>query len=931
MKKILLMLALMLPCLGAWAQETETFVTPEAGKYYIIKGTHSTNPWLTATVENGGIDVATDRNSAGIYLKTTNGLLAVATGKYIGTGGNGSQISLVASEAQVTIEEIQNDTKVYIKTGGRYLYNNQSDYTREAGNLTAASADAPKWGFIEVTEGEYTINTSTGAFRGSGNDRSVWKYTRTLINPVELTLTSDANNMNSHDGLIQLHSGSNVSSTYTLTVPEGYTIISYSFDYAFGNSGTDVKKFVIGAEEYPVTAENQTLTVENINANSTQFVLSGNNQPVKMSNFIVKIQHPASEIIAQMKEVVIAEVESNSAKLKNALGYYSYTVNGEKVYDANNVKAAVNEAENAEDVITIKHSFALNTPQVGKYYRIKAYGSGKYLDAVNRYSGNQMGMKTEAERDFLGSIFLLDEGNRLKNLATETYIKDTYNIGADKNGANTWTFEASPRTLGCLLVKSNSNSPFLHDNNGAADRCSSDAGHATHDFVLEEVVLVNYILTDNAGNTYTAENVEGTIGVDPVFTGIPVVTLPNDPTKKLDGYLLENGSWTGNTFTATITFPFIVSSASQSNPMLIGQAFDSDKKMWTAVGGKVNAVDGIPSLGASQWMIYPSLNGTEFTFKIKSVSTEKYVTATTEGVTLTTVGTNFKCGRTDANGKSAFVWTCTNGDETLYVTLGSDDNNTPLGMTTDVANAGEKAFVAFQEFKSFKVTIGSAGYTTLYAPFMALTNDMQNNYQNLKDNNEVEIYTISDKATYNEATEQNMVHLTKMTSYIPQNGAAILKGNGTYVFTKLSQEMYETYLYDAEVEADWNANFLKGSSVNTLVGEASYVLSAPKDEVGLYQALMNMNAGGEKVGEENGGTHFLCNAGKAYILAEDLGIDKATGAVRFNFGGETTAIESVLNNGVDANAPIYDLSGRRVVNAVKGGIYIQNGKKFIVK
>ena len=42
-----------------------------------------------------------------------------------------------------------------------------------------------------------------------------------------------------------------------------------------------------------------------------------------------------------------------------------------------------------------------------------------------------------------------------------------------------------------------------------------------------------------------------------------------------------------------------------------------------------------------------------------------------------------------------------------------------------------------------------------------------------------------------------------------------------------------------------------------------------------------------------------------------------------------TAIESVINN--NANAPIYDLSGRRVNNAVKGGIYIQNGKKFIVK
>lgn len=51
-------------------------------------------------------------------------------------------------------------------------------------------------------------------------------------------------------------------------------------------------------------------------------------------------------------------------------------------------------------------------------------------------------------------------------------------------------------------------------------------------------------------------------------------------------------------------------------------------------------------------------------------------------------------------------------------------------------------------------------------------------------------------------------------------------------------------------------------------------------------------------------------------------------SVRLNFGG-TTAIDSVETE-FDSNAPIFDLSGRRVNAAVKG-IYIQNGKKFVVK
>jgi hypothetical protein len=60
-----------------------------------------------------------------------------------------------------------------------------------------------------------------------------------------------------------------------------------------------------------------------------------------------------------------------------------------------------------------------------------------------------------------------------------------------------------------------------------------------------------------------------------------------------------------------------------------------------------------------------------------------------------------------------------------------------------------------------------------------------------------------------------------------------------------------------------------------------------------------------------------------------LVLPTASPVVKMNFGGESTAIETVEK--VDANAPIYDLSGRRVVNMTNGGVYIQNGKKFIVK
>ena len=71
-------------------------------------------------------------------------------------------------------------------------------------------------------------------------------------------------------------------------------------------------------------------------------------------------------------------------------------------------------------------------------------------------------------------------------------------------------------------------------------------------------------------------------------------------------------------------------------------------------------------------------------------------------------------------------------------------------------------------------------------------------------------------------------------------------------------------------------------------------------------------------------------ANKAYLLADQ--VDGASPAIAMNFGGEATGVGTVITeNGIQSNAPVFDLSGRRVMQTVKGGLYIQNGKKFIVK
>ena len=447
----------------------------------------------------------------------------------------------------------------------------------------------------------------------------------------------------------------------------------------------------------------------------------------------------------------------------------------------------------------------------------------------------------------------------------------------------------------------------------------------------------NYTITDAADNVYEGEfNGYGLKNEDflPAFTGV-------------EGYTLSDKSWNRYNFSATIDFnlPFAVSSETTTNLITIGQGTwadaegGADAKLWTVEGGNVKVVNGVPTLGTAQWMVYPTLNGTKFGFKIKS-ATGKFVTANLESgndaqakntpVTLTAEGTEFSYISTTCESDKGFAYT-NNNDVTMYLTRnGVNDNNALLGVYEAKDNHYGNG-LRFPTFNQYKVVIGDAGYTTIYSPFTAITNDADNNPDNYVNRNFVEIYTIAKEANFNEDEQEWKVPLVQASYYIPANGAAILKGKGTYVFTKADDD----FSSDEETDTKWDNNNLKGSSVNTYVAEDAYILSAPDgvESIGLYIAELNMNEAGEKVVEPTIGTHFLNNAGKAYILAEDLFPTtlETSGKVRFSFGSETTAIESVVNNGADANAPIYDLSGRRVANAVKGGIYIQNGKKVYIK
>lgn len=68
-------------------------------------------------------------------------------------------------------------------------------------------------------------------------------------------------------------------------------------------------------------------------------------------------------------------------------------------------------------------------------------------------------------------------------------------------------------------------------------------------------------------------------------------------------------------------------------------------------------------------------------------------------------------------------------------------------------------------------------------------------------------------------------------------------------------------------------------------------------------------------------------ANKAYLTLNVAGGEQA---ISMNFGGNVTGINQIVN-AKQNNAPVYDLTGRRVVRTVKGGLYIKGGNKFIAR
>lgn len=198
--------------------------------------------------------------------------------------------------------------------------------------------------------------------------------------------------------------------------------------------------------------------------------------------------------------------------------------------------------------------------------------------------------------------------------------------------------------------------------------------------------------------------------------------------------------------------------------------------------------------------------------------------------------------------------------------------------------------------KSISVSIGNAGYSTLY----------YGNYA-LEVPKDVDAYTMK-------VDGDNIVSSHRYTAgdIIPKaTGVIVMADKGAYTLNVSYQE--------GVVDAD---NELRGTDYKQLTtdGNVYYMLAPYNGEVGFYWAAQD-------------GAAFLNGAHKAYLALSSEESQKAKSGYTFHIGDVSTNInaEAVSANPDGADYDCYNIIGQKVNGSSYKGIAIKKGKKIILR
>lgn len=427
----------------------------------------------------------------------------------------------------------------------------------------------------------------------------------------------------------------------------------------------------------------------------------------------------------------------------------------------------------------------------------------------------------------------------------------------------------------------------------------------TYNYTINGTKVGTYSVTAIQGNAYPAP---GNLP-DFVTATVPEGTVTGTTTKDIEVNISnypfkfsmkesdtpEWGYLTGNISTdarklftnSTTSIVRLAANAAYQNSALNGIADD----LWRMVG---NPFDGFKIMNKSGKCLVKATSGNGATYTDASATVSDNLWKVYGDDIIENSGKITDANKTDIMAKAFVLRHSTVGEGDNYLDAGGISSGTSIGVWRKKSNG---ACFLFLE-PEFIVDLNTndnlvASFATLALPF-----DFKVASSNT---NDAKLYS----GAYNAATRT--LDMTAVEGVVPASAGVVIKSDSKAANIVLTANAKST------------ATALTG---NQLVGTTEEIAFSD-----LTDKLVFGVTAQNHVGFYTAGGSDALPANRAYLPTSVLGGENA---VAMNFGGNVTGINAVVKAD-KANAAIYDLTGRRVTRTVKGGLYIQNGSKFVAR
>lgn len=355
------------------------------------------------------------------------------------------------------------------------------------------------------------------------------------------------------------------------------------------------------------------------------------------------------------------------------------------------------------------------------------------------------------------------------------------------------------------------------------------------------------------------------------------------------GYLTGNISTAGRKLLTNSTTSIVRSAANAAyqNSTLNGIADD----LWRMVG---NPFSGFKIMNKSGKCLVKAASGNGATYTDASTTVSDNLWKVYGGDIIGEPGNITDANKEELRAKAFVLRHSTVGEGDNYLNPGGISSGTNIGVYYKKSNGACFLFLEPEFTVKLNTTDNLvASFATLALPF-----DFKVASSNT---NDAKLYS----GAYNATTRT--LDMTAVEDVVPASAGIVIKSDNKAANIVLT------------ANAKSAATTLTG---NQLVGTTEEIaFSNLTDKLVFGVTTQN------HVGFYAAGGSAALPANRAYLPTSVLGGEKA---VAMNFGGDVTGINAVVKAD-KANAAIYDLTGRRVTRTVKGGLYIQNGSKFVAR